>query len=102
VFEIGSVASLIGLVVFAWRRPLGRGALLAAMAFVTTVVAWATAIAPVHGALAGWSGLLAQGCAALSGSWEYVAVVGAVIAMIAAGATSLGWVRRGIGDPIAP
>jgi hypothetical protein len=102
VFEIGSIASLIGLVVFAWRRPLGRGALLAAMAFITTVVAWATALAPVHAAVAGWDGLFAHGWAVVSASWAYIAVAGTVTAVLAVSAASLGWVRRGIGDPVVP
>jgi hypothetical protein len=102
VFEIGSVVSLIGLVVFAWRRPLGRGAMLAAKAFVTTVVAWATALAPVNGAVAGWGSLLAHGWAAVSASWANVAMVSTVIAVIAVGAASLGWLRGGTTDAIVP
>jgi hypothetical protein len=102
VFEIGSVVSLIGLVVFAWRRPLGRGALLAAMAFVSTVVAWATALAPVNGVLSGWGGLLAYGWGVVSASWESFALLGTIIACIAMGATALAWVCRGTGDPVAP
>lgn len=105
IIGVGSLAALLGMIAAGWRRPLGHGALLAALSVAGIVVGWATVMAPIAAVVTGWDAQLTEAWVQVAGHHGYlIAASLTAVAVLVAGVASLDsrWARGGNAESIAP